>query len=450
MKEVTLRASIVFFQNIHLFLLKLFVLENIYKGNIFKYWVFICLVLALGGCAGFSEGGMDAEAARFRHSIRQGKQSGKGIKFYEICPEEFPQGESFVAIRDAQPASEGAQLIRDQVLTDVTIAKKVKELGLPAAIGFESSKAGQLQHFAMFYKTPPHSLVLKRSSMSAQWLSLSQLYESKIVADLKAIPRSVQRLAFHEGVLPPPWPVIIPPDLRDAFAIPSVPDPPSSEVNGQDYIVVANDLMANLPISTSVHNQQRVEAALDRLEPAAGVKGIYWRVVLLNAVKPIGFGVPDGSLFVSDGLVQKLNDAELTAVIAHLMGHECYQHARAAANRLNIISVVSLVGGAFSIAGGGMGVFIIPTGSYLGLITNPEFGYTQTEEVEANVAAARMLKGANLPPDTLFDAMTKLLHPDQEGLLSFDSMHHLSTGTIFQYGLMLDAGLIDEQTDVTD
>lgn len=450
MKEVTLRASIVFFQNIHLFLLKLFVLENIYKGNIFKYLVFICIVLALGGCAGFSEGGMDAEAARFRHSIRQGKQSGKGIKFYEICPEEFPQGESFVAIRDAQPASEGAQLIRDQVLTDVTIAKKVKEFGLPAAIGFESSKAGQLQHIAMFYKTPPHSLVLKRSSMSAQWLSLSQLYESKIVADLQAVPRSVQRLAFHEGVLPPPWPVIIAPDLRDVFAIPTVPGPPPSEVNGQDYIVVANDLMANLPISTSVQNQQRVEAALDRLEPAAGVKGIYWQVVLLNAVKPIGFGVPDGSLFVSYGLVQKLDDAELTAVIAHLMGHECYQHARAAANRANSFIFVSNVGAALAVAGGAMGFFTIPTGSYLGLITDPEFGYTQKEEVEANVAAARILKGANLPPDKLFDAMTKLLDKAEDGSLSFDSVHHLTDGTIIHYGLMLDAGLVGEQPNVTN
>ena len=174
----------------------------------------LVLALALGGCAAFSAGGMAASGARVRHAVRQGWQSGKGLTLYVIPPEEFPQGSSFAAIRDVEPSSEGAQLLRDQVLTDVTIAKTVTQLGLPATIGFASSTAGQVQRFAMFYKTPPRSLVLQRSSMSVQWLSLSQLYESRVGADLPAVPRSVQRLAFNAGPLAPPWPVTIPADLR--------------------------------------------------------------------------------------------------------------------------------------------------------------------------------------------------------------------------------------------
>ena len=400
----------------------------------------LVLALPLGGCAAFSAGGMATEGARLRHAVRQGSQSGKGMMIHTIHPEEFPHGSSFAAIRDANPSSEGAQLLRDQVLTDVTIAKTVNELGLPAAIGFASSAAGQVQHFAMFYKAPPRSLVLQRSSMDVRWFSLSELYESRAAADLPTVPRSVQRLAFHAGPLPTPWPVTIPPDYRGAFAVPSVPPPPPVEVDGRDYGAVANDLAARLPRSVDVHNQQRAEAALARLEPVARVEGLKWRVVVVNATGPMGFGVPDGTLFVSDGLVQGLDDAELAGVVAHLMGHEQYQHARACAFRRNITVAALLVGGAFAIAGGGMGTFLIPTGGYMALIADPKFGYTQKEEVEANYAGARILSDANLLPDSLFDALVKLSGKGQPGTLAFDGLHHLSAGAIFQYGLMLDAG----------
>lgn len=156
-----------------------------------RYTVILILALALGGCAAFSKGGMSVEGARLRHAVRLGQQSGKGMTIYAIRPEEFPRESSFAAIRDAHPSSEGAQLLRDQVLTDITIAKTVDDLGLPAAVGFASSGVGQVQRLAMFYKLPPRSLVFQRSSMSVKWLSLSQLYESRVVADMPVVPRSV-------------------------------------------------------------------------------------------------------------------------------------------------------------------------------------------------------------------------------------------------------------------
>lgn len=371
---------------------------------------------------------------------------------YAIQPGEFSQGGSFATIRDAQPSSEGGQLLRDQVLTDVTIAKTVSQLGLPAAISFASSSAGQMQRFALFYKTPARSLVLQRSSTDVQWLSVSELYESHVVVDLPTVPRSVQRLVFQEGPLAAPWPATIPPDLRDSFAVPSQPADPPAAVDGHDYRAVADDLAARLPPSANVQNTQRAAAALTRLEPAAKVEGLDWRVVVFNAAGVMGFGVPDGTLFVSDGLVQALDDAELTAVIAHLMGHERYQHGRACARRRNILTAASLVGGALSLAGTGspVGIAVIPVpiGGYLGLIGNPEFGYTQEYELEANVAAARLLGRANFPPDVLFDAMEKLSGEGQPNTLAFDRLHRLSNAAIFQYGLMLDAGLnMSDQRD---
>jgi Zn-dependent protease with chaperone function len=184
-----------------------------------------------------------------------------------------------------------------------------------------------------------------------------------------------------------------------------------------------------------------VEAALARLEPVTRNEGLQWRVKVIDAAGPMGFGVPDGTLFVSDGVVQGLDDAELAGVVAHLMGHERYQHARAVARRRDILVATFLVGGAFSLAGGGLGTFLIPTGGYLALIGHPQLGYTQADEVEANAAAARILAGANLAPDALFDAMVKLSGKGQEGTLAFDRLHHLSLATALHYGSMLDAGV---------
>jgi len=416
-----------------------------WDGVVIRCAVIVVFVLLVGGCAAFSPGGMKAEGARFRQAALQGRQSDKSMMVYTINSQEFPQGDSFAAIRDTNPSSEGAKLLRDQVLIDVTIAKTVNQCGLPAAVGFASSSAGQVQHFSMFYKTPPRTLMFKRSSMDVQWLSLSQLYESYVVADLPTVPRSVQRLAFNEGPLAPPWPITIPQDLRDAFTVPPQPAAPPTKVDGHDYIAVADSLAAAcLPHSANIQNWQRAEAALFRLEPFARIEGLSWRVEVINAKGPMGFGVPDGTLFVSDGLVQELNDVELAAVIAHLMGHEQYQHARSCARRHNIMVAASFVGAAFQFAAGGVGFFLIPTGSYPALISDPQVGYTEEYEVEANYAAARLLCDANLPPDSLFDAMVKLSGKVQPGTLAFASLHHLSSAMLLQnYGLMLDAGICE-------
>ena len=399
------------------------------------------IALALSGCAAFSAGGMSATTARYRHAARQGRESGKGLAVYTISPSEFPQGSSFAAIRDANPTSEGAQLLRDEVLTDVTIAKTAQERGLPNAIGFAVSWAGQTQRFIMFYERPPRSIVLQRSSMDVQWASLSQLAESTISGEIPAVPRSIQRIGLNKEPMPPQWPVTIPSDMRDAFEVPVAPAEPPAQVDGHDYATVADDLKTRLPQSTDEQSRQRANAALRRLEPAANLTGLNWRVIVFTGAGPMGFGVPDGSLFVSDGLVQILDDDELAAILAHVMGHERHQHARACAKRRNIMVAVMLVGGAFSLAGTGIGFFLIPTGSYVGLIADPEFGYSDQHELEANSAAAELLTAAKLPPDVLFDVMMKLSAQGQPGTLAYSQMHHLPVARA-QYGLMLDAGMI--------
>ena len=277
--------------------------------------------------------------------------------------------------------------------------------------------------------------------MSVQWVSLAELYESRVTVRMDAAPRSVQRLAFGVGPLPPPWPVTLTGASRDAFWV-STPAEPPAQVDGSDYADVAASLEAGLPRSASSQNQSRAKAALQRLAQTAAAAGLPWKVAVIGGQGPMGFGVPNGSLFVSDGLVEKLNDDELAGLLAHLMGHERYQHARACARSRNLFAATMLVGGAFAVAGGGMGFFVIPTNSYLGLIASPQFGYSDDYEAQANYAAARILKDAKIAPDALFDAMAKLIGTGQGQPASYESLHHLETATA-TYGLMLDAGAVE-------
>ena len=401
----------------------------------------VLAVCAAGGCAALSEGGVSAEAARYRVAARQGYESGKGFQLYRINPQEFPNGSGVAAFRDADPSSDGGKQLRDEVLIDVTIAQAVKDNGVPDAIALMSASAGQSHWCAIFYAKPPRTIVFERTTMSVQWVSLAELYESRVTVRMDAAPRSVQRLAFGVGPLPPPWPVTLTGASRDAFWV-STPAEPPAQVDGSDYADVAASLEAGLPRSASSQNQSRAKAALQRLAQTAAAAGLPWKVAVIGGQGPMGFGVPNGSLFVSDGLVEKLNDDELAGLLAHLMGHERYQHARACARSRNLFAATMLVGGAFAVAGGGMGFFVIPTNSYLGLIASPQFGYSDDYEAQANYAAARILKDAKIAPDALFDAMAKLIGTGQGQPASYESLHHLETATA-TYGLMLDAGAVE-------
>ena len=73
---------------------------------------------------------------------------------------------------------------------------------------------------------------------------------------------------------------------------------------------------------------KRASSAFAKLHKAAETSGSEWKLIIFANPEPIGFGVPDGSLFVSDGLIASLGDSELAAVVAHLMAHVRYQHAR--------------------------------------------------------------------------------------------------------------------------
>lgn len=411
------------------------------KKSVLKFTALGTLVLMVTGCAG-----PRVERARFRIASLAGKPPVP----MKIDRAEFSGPKDSKGVQESKVTNEGNRILRDKVLVDVAIAKAVDQYGVPEAIELRFTHGGQVQWFTLFYKDPPHTLVFRRSLADVQWLSIRELEESRLMAELDTIPRSVRRLAFGEDPLPPPWPVTISLEQFEAFDVP-VPTSPPTEVDAKDYMEVANTVQQRLsqlpPPNAEVCSL--AEKAFTNLRNVTLVPGISWRLVVFSAEQPVAFGIPEGTVFVSDSLVSRLSEVELTALLAHVMAHQWHQHGQKLASKAGIIGALLLVSSVAQVisashpgATGGPAVSLLLSG-YTDVLTNPNLGYSRKHEVEANCTAAEILKKLDIPPDKLFDALVKFVTPSpktpKSGSLAIGDVHRLGR-TTRDLGILLDGG----------
>ena len=414
--------------------------------SVLKLIVLGTLVLFVTGCAG-----PRIEKARFRIATL----AGKPLAPMQIDHAEFSGPNDSKGVRESEVSIEGNRILRDKVLVDVVIAKAVDQYGVPDAIELRFTDVGQVQWFTLFYKDPPHTLVFRRSLADVQWLSIRELEESRLIAELDTIPRSVRRLAFGEGPLPPPWPVTISLEQFEAFDVP-VPTSPPTEVDAKDYMEVANTLQKRLSQSPPPNAEvcSLAEKAFTNLRNVTVVPGISWRLVVFSAEQPIAFGVPEGTVFVSDSVVRRLSEVEFTALLAHVMAHQWHQHGRKLATKAGVIGALLLASSVAQVssaghpgATGGPAVSLFLSG-YTGVLTNPNLGYSRKHEVEANSTATEILEKLDIPPDKLFDALVKFVTPStkppKSGSLVIGDVHRLGR-TTRDLGILLDGGKLTKQ-----
>jgi Zn-dependent protease with chaperone function len=369
---------------------------------------------------------------------------------------EFPAGADIVAsIREATPTGEGAQLLRANAVSDLSVADAVRQYGVPDAVEFRATTQKyepgvptvKALWFGMFYKSPPRTLVFRRPFDPNPFCAP---VHGELVLNLNQLPRTVGRLTFAEPPMAPPWPVTVSANLSDFYGTPAIPAAPPSIVDGKEYEPAADYLRAHVAEVRPGHPLKRASDAFAKLNKVAETSGIEWKLIVLANPEPIGFGVPDGSLFVSDGLIASLSDPELAAVVAHVMAHERYQHARDVAStwasseagtrtdwQAAASSALALIG---RVAPSG-GNEAPPLGSlYLGRLAMD--GYSREQETEANFLAAKYLRQIGLPPDALFDAMASLsTKGGGNKSMRFADLHR-ATQSAADFGKMLDAGLI--------
>jgi hypothetical protein len=415
----------------------------------------LTIVLSLAACAGPA-----VEGARFRIA----KMAGEHPIPLPIDSSEFT-GTDIEAIKQSEVTTKGSRILRDKVLVDVNIAREVENRGLPDTVELNFTDAGQVQWFSLFYRDPPKTLVFRRSLADIQWLSIRELEQSRLFAEIDTVPRSVRRLSFGDGPLPPPWPVTIPKELNKAFGVQAPPDEPAAKIDGGDYSSTADSIRKGLEKLRPPDGEAQylANSVLAKLAEVAEVPGIVWRLEVFAASEPVAFGVPDGTVFISDGLVKRLTEDELSSVISHEMGHIRYQHGRSLVRGAKAMGIILLIDQVVSIVTfghpGATGATpeILLTGGYMDVITNPALGYSRTHEIEANYSASEILGHAGIAPDALFDALVKLgpVEPKdikmgiyQKRSIGFANVHSLGQTTI-DFGVMLDSGLVKGSSSST-
>jgi peptidase M48-like protein len=408
------------------------------------------------------------------------------------------------SIKSAAPITEGSRYLQAAVILDPQFAQWVAVHGLPDAIGSVPGSEGQ---YTVFYLNPPRSYAIQKGAA---------------VASLDDIPRSVRRITFGEKPIGPPWPVLVPPASASAFGVPPVPPPPPRQF---DWAAHAEDARKVRTLLTRVNGREaaRANEILQRLKAVEQTQGIEWTVEVFNyQYRPLGFAVPDGSLFISDKLMEETTDAELAAAMAHLMAHVRYGHyilvpvevvkknvapiettaksetpgnksaasVEAEKKKPNRAAVVALTALADTLiiawdvtwVTGGLVAGTGLTGAKFAFSPvsteqmeraleekpkapqlSPELASLEgmkaawspvlaarQRDIEANYLAAKYLAGIDVPPDALFDMLMRLpLHPPfslqgqiQSEKTEFGAMYDTDNNGAFDFGKMLDAGLI--------
>jgi len=349
-----------------------------------------------------------------------------------IQRQEFPLEPGLASIVAAAPTSEGGKLLRDAMIIDSAIEAAVRSRGVPDAVEMNRSHAGRRRRwFVLYYKQPPATVVYGYAVGDRN--RVGSRYSGQLVFEMADVPRSVLRFALGQGPLSGPWPVTIPDSARDAFGVPPLGLPPPPQVGEQSWPPLAGLLASQMPAEFP-DCVRRTGEVIGKLAQANAAPGLEWKAVLFDSMIVSGFSMPDGTLFVSSSLIEELNDGELAAVMAHLMGHARYQHLpRNLRMRREIADLDQREA-------------LPDLPRYPEVLTLTEHGFTRLQEVEANRIAVSYLAKIGISPDTLFDAFHKQSPANREavtdGWPAFSVIHRLPEAAL-DLGKLLDAGLLE-------
>jgi predicted Zn-dependent protease len=145
---------------------------------------------------------------------------------------------------------------------------------------------------------------------------------------------------------------------------------------------------------------------------------VSWRFRALRDPQPNAFALPNGSVYVSTGLITLVdNESQLAAIIAHELTHvmrrHTYVHNRSNRKKFLTMNVMSAIG-AYA-PGGVVGAVITAVTTVAPFIMIATiYGYSRDLEREADLKGIDMMISAEYPPEEMVNVM-KLLDKDIEG-----------------------------------
>lgn len=236
-------------------------------------------------------------------------------------------------------------------------------------------------------------------------LIVAALYSCILFTSLTSVALAQKKTAPVEATLPP---------VNEEFKFGEV----DSEVLEQ-----ANLLDVRFERDGLVFADESANAYLRRIGQSLIPRGLVlervtWRFRALRDPQPNAFALPNGSIYVTTGLMTLLdNESQLAAIIAHELTHvmrrHTYLHNRSNRKKFLTLNVMSAVG-AYAPLGVVGAVINVVTMVAPFIMMATIYGYSRDLEREADLKGIDMMISAEYPPEEMVNVL-KLLDKDIEG-----------------------------------
>ena len=145
---------------------------------------------------------------------------------------------------------------------------------------------------------------------------------------------------------------------------------------------------------------------------------VTWKFRVLRDPQPNAFALPNGSIYVTTGLMTLLdNESQLAAIIAHELTHvmrrHTYMHNRSNRKKFLTMNVMSAVGAYAPLSVVGAVIMAVTTVAPFIMVATI-YGYSRDLEREADHKGIDMMISAEYAPEEMVNVL-KLLHKDIEG-----------------------------------
>jgi predicted Zn-dependent protease len=145
---------------------------------------------------------------------------------------------------------------------------------------------------------------------------------------------------------------------------------------------------------------------------------VSWKFRAVRDPQPNAFALPNGSIYVSTGLITLIdNESQLAAILAHEVTHVMRRHTylqnRSTRKKFLTMNVMSAVGAYAPLSVVGAVIMTVTTVAPL-IMMATIYGYSRELEREADLKGIDMMISAEYPPEEMVSVM-KLLDKDIEG-----------------------------------
>jgi predicted Zn-dependent protease len=172
----------------------------------------------------------------------------------------------------------------------------------------------------------------------------------------------------------------------------------------------AAEFEADVKIADNPELQARVDGIVARLSPHAARPNLPYVTKILEDPDVNAFSIPGGHIYITTAALEMVqSDDELAAILAHEMGHNCYQHGlilmRKNARYTNTVLLAALAAALSGASREGLANWYTAAQLVrIGVIT----GYSQDMEHEADAHAVRALAAAGYNPVGMLTFMETL------------------------------------------